>query len=76
MSDPKLKPNTKHCLCSGCGEYFTNENNFRLHRSGDEDNRVCTYPGDIVSKKGKAKLRLNTRGLWARTGGVFIPRDV
>ena len=74
MFDPKLYPGTKHCKCTACGEYFTTVFNFDLHRAGDWPKRVCTYPGELVSKAGKAKLRRNGRGLWARTGGVFIPQ--
>lgn len=63
----KLPHATKYCLCATCGEYFTNVTNFDLHRRDGE----CVYPGDIVNKKGKAKLRKNANGMWARTGGVY-----
>ncbi len=73
MSDKRLGIGTKHCLCSACGEYFTNVVNFDFHRTGKAENRRCVFPGGLVNKKGNARLRLNARGLWARTGGVYIP---
>ena len=83
MSDPKLMPGTKHCKCAACGEYFTTEDNFDMHRTyaekGNENARmrVCVPPGTLVWRNGKnagkARLHLNSRGLWAATGGVYIP---
>jgi len=65
VSDPKLRPGTNHCLCSACGEYFTCDKNFQLHRSGRGSNRRCVNPSSIVDKRGIARLRRNDRGLWA-----------
>ncbi len=68
----KLPLNTKYCLCSACGEYFTNVANFDMHRRGEPTARVCLDPAHITSKTGKAKLRLNAKGYWAQTGGAYI----
>lgn len=71
MTDPKLRPGTKHCKCAECKEYFTTVANFDLHRQGRAQNRRCVYPGDLVDNKGKARLRHNAAGLWAGTGGIY-----
>jgi len=76
MMDTRLGNGTKYCKCSACGEYFTNVTNFDMHRTGGSGKRRCTYPGELVSNAGKAKLRRNATGHWARTGGVFIPRKL
>ena len=85
MYDPKLMPGTNHCKCAVCGEYFTTPDNFDLHRIWAEKvgenarTRVCRHPSTIVrgkgKSKGKARLHLNSKGLWAETGGVYIPPD-
>ena len=67
--DPKLPHGSRFCLCSGCGEYFTNPRNHALHRRGKPESRFCVYPGDLVTKEGKARLRLNPKGYWAQPGG-------
>ena len=77
MYDPKLMPGTNHCKCAVCGEYFTTPHNFDMHRrrvSRNARTADCVYPGGITDKKGKARLHLNTRGLWASTGGAYIPK--
>ena len=64
--------------CAVCGEYFTTENNFEMHRrtvSRNPYRRVCLNPGTITNKRGKARLRLNAKGLWASAEGAFIPQD-
>jgi len=66
-SDPRLGIGTNHCKCSGCGEYFTCDKNFQLHRRGQGTDRRCVDPSGIVDKKGIARLRRNDRGLWATT---------
>ena len=68
MTDPKLRPGTRHCLCSDCGEYFTNVQNFDMHRRHTRTTSFCVHPSTLVSKTGKARLRRNAMGLWARPG--------
>ena len=64
--DPKLPVGTKYCLCSGCGEYFTNDFNFNMHRQDGPTGRVCVHPSTLLTKTGIARLRLNAKGYWAR----------
>ncbi len=71
MSDPKLPFGTNFCKCPACGEYFTNVANFDMHRRGEAEGRHCIPPTHIVSKSGKARLRLNAQGYWARPGGFY-----
>lgn len=66
--DPRLRPGTNHCLCPTCGQYFTNEKNFDLHRAGNAQDRRCVYPGLVVDKNGNARLRRRADGLWVRPG--------
>lgn len=66
----KLGIGTKHCLCTSCGEYFTNEQNFDMHRHGPAEKRVCRDPASLLTKSGKRRLVLNARGLWSRPGKV------
>jgi hypothetical protein len=72
MHDPKLPYGTKYCKCPSCGEYFTTVTNFDLHRAGPPENRRCIPPGKLVTEKGKARLRLNAKGYWSRTGGIYL----
>lgn len=74
MTDPRLGIGTKHCFCSGCGEYFTVPANYDLHRRSPGGMRACIPPGTITSAHGKVRLRLNARGLWSRAEGAFIPK--
>jgi len=71
MSDPKLPPGSNFCKCPSCGEYFSNANNFDMHRRGSPTARVCVPPGKLVTEKGKRRLRLNAKGYWVRAEGVF-----
>jgi hypothetical protein len=66
--DPRLRPGTKHCLCSACGEYFTTPANFDAHRQGNAQNRRCVNPATMTRKNGKPRFTLNARGLWASYG--------
>ncbi len=72
---PDLPHGSKYCYCAACGEYFTNETNFNLHRRGEPTARYCVHPSEVRTKRGIAKLRLNTKGYWARTGGVYLGPD-
>ena len=74
MNDPLLRHGTKHCKCTGCGEYFTTPRNFDLHRTTVRGQRVCTPPGRVVNRKGKALLHRNGVGIWAKAEGAYIPR--
>lgn len=81
MSDPKIKPSTNHCLCTGCGEYFTTPRNFDKHRvwtmppegvKRKASDVRCVDPGSLVDKHGKARLHRNAKGLWASVGGAYV----
>ena len=74
QGDPKLPHGSKFCLCSGCGEYFTNEKNFSMHRRGEPSARYCVHPSKLLTKTGKAYLRLNAAGYWARPGRFGGPK--
>ena len=73
MSDPKLPIGSNHCLCSGCGRYFTTVANFDAHRKGkfapvgegNSQNRRCVDPSTIKRKNGSARYRFSVKGLWA-----------
>ena len=63
--DPRLRPGTNHCKCGVCGEYFTSDTTFRMHRAGVGVSRYCRKPGSVLDKDRKPRLRLNDSGLWA-----------
>lgn len=65
MSDPKLRPGTNHCKCAACGEYFTSDSSFRMHRATVDSRRVCRDPATIIDKDRKPRLRRTDTGLWA-----------
>lgn len=67
MSDPRLRPGTNHCKCSGCGEYFTGDTAFRMHRRLGPEGRFCLHPSRVETKEGIGLLRLNDKGLWGST---------
>ena len=67
MGDPRLPFYSNHCKCSACGEYFTCDYNFRLHRHGHAQERRCLDPSTLHDKNGIARLRRNDKGLWAGT---------
>ena len=74
--DQKLMPGTKHCKCAVCGRYFTTEKNFEMHRktvSRKPYRRECLDPHTLTNKKGKARLRLNAKGIWSSAEGAYIP---
>lgn len=60
MSDPMLPPGTRFCKCGGCGEYFSAEKAFAMHRKGEPDKRFCLTPR-MMSKRGMVK---NDKGYW------------
>lgn len=64
MTDPKLKPGTRFCLCRSCGRYFGGVNGFDLHRRDSRVGRICLDPASVVDKQGYRKLWLNDRGFW------------
>jgi len=68
MSDPKLPVGTKYCLCTRCGEYFTNETTFSMHQRVERGASSCVPPDTVVTKTGKPRLTLNARGYWSRPG--------
>ena len=65
MSDPKLRPGTKYCKCPACGEYFTSDSNFLMHRAGAPEKRYCVHPSKVLGKDRKPRLRLTDTGYWA-----------
>ena len=65
--DPKLRMGTNYCKCAACGEYFTCDKNFQLHRLGRGKERICRNPSTIHDKNGIARLRRTGEGLWAST---------
>lgn len=76
MTDPRLGIGTNHCKCPICSEYFTTEGNYEMHRrtvSRNPYRRVCLNPGTLTNRKGKARLRLNAKGLWASAEGAYMP---
>ena len=72
MSDKMLPFGTNYCKCPSCGEYFSNEGTFDIHRSGVGRDRACTAPGSLRNKKGGPVLQQNKRGYWVRPGS-FAP---
>ena len=75
MNDKMLPVGTNYCKCPSCGEYFSNEGTFDIHRSGVGRDRSCTAPGSLFNKKGGHRLVLNKRGYWVRPGS-FSPSAV
>lgn len=66
--DERLRPGTNHCKCAACGNYFTSDSSFQVHRVWADNARTareCRKPGAILDKDRKPRLRLNDRGLWA-----------
>lgn len=63
-SDPKLPPYKKFCKCASCGEYFTSEYTFDMHRAGQPTARYCKHPSKVLDKQRRPKLRLNDAGYW------------
>lgn len=45
-------------MCASCGEFFSNENNFDLHRKGKGKSRFCVDPSTLVSKSGENLLKI------------------
>jgi len=67
-NDPKLPFGSNYCLCSVCGEYFTSESTFRMHRVDDDsgnEGRSCRDPAKILDRGRKPRLRLTPSGHWA-----------
>ena len=67
-NDPKLPFNSNRCKCAACGEYFTSESSFKLHRVDDESGisgRACRDPAKILDKSRKPRLRRTPSGHWA-----------
>ena len=67
-NDPKLPIDTNYCQCSACGEYFTSDSSFRVHRVADADSdtgRSCRDPSKVLDKSRKPRLRRTTTGHWA-----------
>jgi len=67
-NDPKLPYGSNYCKCVACGEYFTSDSTFRLHRVDDADSisgRACRDPAKILDKTRKPRLRLTPSGHWA-----------
>ena len=65
MHDPKLRPGTNFCKCAACGEYFTSDSTFRMHRAGAPEARVCRDPSKVLDKDRKPRLRRTDTGYWA-----------
>jgi hypothetical protein len=62
-SDSKLKPGTKFCRCSECGEYFKSERAFDRHREGEYGpsvDRACA-PTARMPERG---LQLDPNSIW------------
>lgn len=56
IHDTMLPPGSKFCRCSGCGEYFTSETPFGIHRV---DGRCLSVTE--MEARGMSK---NPRGYW------------
>lgn len=71
MSDPKLKPGTRFCLCRACGQYFGGISGFDLHRR----NGACLPPAAVTNGKGEQLLFLGASGYWgARLPETAFPK--
>jgi hypothetical protein len=67
-NDPLLPFGSNRCKCAACGEYFTSDSTFRVHRVDDADSpngRACRDPAKILDKDRKPRLRRTTSGHWA-----------
>src|SRR5690606_1230898 len=64
MSTSKLKPGSRACRCSVCGEYFGGEKSFDLHRVGPMADRRCLPRSGMQA----AGLELDSSGYWRRRG--------
>ena len=67
-NDPKLPLNSRFCKCAACGEYFTSDSSFIVHRVKDDSSptgRACADPSKILDRQRKPRLRLTTTGYWA-----------
>ena len=60
----KLPAGTKYCLCASCGEHFTSEYTFDMHRAGEPTNRHCIQPDKVLDKQRRPRLKLNDKGYW------------
>ncbi len=71
MDDPRnlLKPGTRTCRCSSCGEYFTAPSVFDLHRVGQYPGCRCLDPAEIDARG----LTLDARGRWTASLRVTLP---
>lgn len=49
------------CLCSACGQVFSNGGNFDRHRAGPWSARFCRHPAAVG-------LVLSPSGTWKRPG--------
>lgn len=65
MTNPMLPVGTKKCQCAACGEYFTSEYTFDMHRAGPATARYCRDPATILDKDRKPRLRKTDTGHWA-----------
>ena len=59
MTDRKLIGN--RCKCAVCGEVFSTERNFELHRYGDySEGRTCLLPQTVNLRR----VQTNTGSVW------------
>ena len=70
-TDPMLPFGTNYCKCASCGEYFSNANNFTMHRVSGK----CVPPAELLSDSGEARLVKNERGYWVRPGRSPIAEE-
>lgn len=70
--DPKLKPGSRFCKCTVCGEYFTGESAFDAHRVGEYPDRRCLPPLTMR----QVGLFTVARGNWEYWGGRRVKERV
>lgn len=75
IAQPKLIVGSPRCQCGACGRYFTTPRSFDAHRRGPAGKRQCTDPSSLLTKEGKARLRLTPDGLWTRNDGFGAERS-
>lgn len=61
MSDPRLRPGSRACRCSVCGEYFGGERAFDEHRVGPMSDRRSRLVGLLAATRASLGGRLMKR---------------
>jgi hypothetical protein len=55
-----IKIGTNFCKCPACGEYFTSDYPFRMHRTGPYTGRKCLSKEEMETKG----MEFNRKGYW------------